>query len=133
DIITNEDDPAMAIRRKKDSSMVVGLRALKEGIGDGFVSAGNTGALLAGGMLIVKRIKGVDRAALASVYPNLNSISLLVDAGANVDSKPDYLRQFALMGSIYMENVMAINNPKVGLVNIGAEEGKGNQLVKEAY
>ena len=133
DIITNEDDPALAIRRKKDSSLVVGCKALAEGMGDGFVSAGSTGALLAGGLFIVKRIKGIERAALTTVYPTLNGISLLVDAGANVDCKPEYLQQFGLMGSIYMENVVGIKNPKVGLVNIGTEAGKGNQLAKEAY
>ena len=133
DVITNEDDPAFAIRRKKDSSMVVGMKALAEGKGDGFVSAGSTGALLAGGLFIVKRIDGIDRAALTSVYPTTNGLSLLVDAGANTDSKPEYLQQFGLMGSIYMEKVMGINNPKVGLANVGTEEGKGNELVKEAY
>lgn len=133
DIITNEDDPSIAIRRKKDSSMVVGFKALTEGLGDGFISAGSTGALLAGGIFIVKRIQGIERAALTSVYPTTKGISLLVDAGANVDCKPEYLNQFALMGSIYMENVMGNKNPRVGLVNIGIEEGKGNQLTKEAY
>ncbi|MBC8590478.1 phosphate acyltransferase PlsX [Wansuia hejianensis] len=133
DIITNEDDPALAIRRKKDSSMVVGLKALAEGKGDGFLSAGSTGALLAGGLFIVKRIRGIDRAALTTVYPTTNGMSLLVDAGANVDCKPEYLRQFGLMGSTYMENVLGRQNPKVGLVNIGTEVGKGNQLVKDSY
>lgn len=132
-IINNEDDPALAIRRKKDSSMVVGLRALDNGVGDGFLSAGSTGALLAGGLFIIKRIEGIDRAALASLYPHINGLSLLVDAGANVDCKPEYLKQFGVMGSIYMEHVMDINKPKVGLVNIGTEEGKGNTLTKEAY
>lgn len=133
DVITNDDDPAIAIRRKKDSSMVVGMKFLAEGLGDGFISAGSTGALLAGGLLIVKRIPGVERAALTSVYPTTQGISLLVDAGANIDCKPEYLKQFAVMGSIYMEKVMGIKSPKVGLVNIGTEEGKGNQLTKEAY
>ncbi len=133
DIITNEDDPALAIRRKKDSSLVVGLKALVDGLGDGFISAGSTGALLAGGLFIVKRIPGIDRAALTSVYPTSKGISLLVDAGANVDCKPEYLKQFSIMGSIYMERVMNRSNPSVGLVNIGVEEGKGNQLSKEAY
>nr|WP_300005395.1 phosphate acyltransferase PlsX [Tissierella sp.] len=133
DVITNFDDPAIAIRRKKDSSMVVGLKALKEGHGDGFLSAGNTGALLAGGLFIVKRIKGVKRAALTSIYPTSKGISLIVDAGANVDSKPEYLEQFGVMGSIYMENILQVDDPKVGLVSIGAEKGKGNQLVKDSY
>lgn len=133
DIISNEDEPTYAIRRKKESSMVVGLKALSDGLGDGFLSAGSTGALLAGGLFIVKRIKGVKRAALTTVYPNQTGFSLLVDAGANVDCKAEYLEQFALMGSIYMENVIGINKPKVGLVNIGSEEEKGNVLAKESY
>ena len=132
-IISNDEDPALAIRRKKDSSMVVGLRALEQGDADGFLSAGNTGALLAGGLFIIKRIPGIDRAALASVYPTVKGLSLLVDAGANVDCKAEYLNQFGIMGSIYMEQVMNINKPKVGLVNIGTEEGKGNMLTKDAY
>ena len=132
-VISNDDDPAMAIRRNKNSSLVVGLNALKDGLGDGFISAGSTGALLAGGLFIIKRIQGIDRAAITSVYPTSNGISLLVDAGANADCKPQYLKQFALMGSIYTENVLGKKNPKVGLVNIGTEEGKGNQLVKGAY
>ena len=133
DIITNDDDPAMAIRRKKDSSMVVGAKALVDGLGDGFLSAGSTGALLAAGIFIVKRIDGIDRAALSVMYPTLKGFSLLLDAGANVDCKPEYLHQFALMGSIYMENVMGIKSPTVGLVNIGTEKGKGNLLSKETY
>lgn len=133
DIITNFDDPALAIRRKKDSSMVIGLKALNDGLGDGFLSAGNTGALLAGGLFIIKRIDGIQRAALTSVYPTSNGISLIVDAGANVDSKPEYLEQFGIMGSVYMENILGKENPKVGLVSIGGEEGKGNKLVKESY
>lgn len=133
DVISNDEDPALAIRRKKDSSLVVGLKALTEGMGDGFISAGSTGALLAGGLFIVKRIAGIERAALTTIYPTSKGISLLVDAGANVDCKPEYLKQFGVMGSIYMENVMGKNNPKVGLVNIGVEESKGNQLSKESY
>ncbi len=133
DVITNDDDPALAIRRKKESSLVVGLKALVDGLGDGFISAGSTGALLAGGLFVVKRIPGIDRAALTSVYPTTKGISLLVDAGANVDCKPEYLKQFAIMASIYMEKVMKKHKPSVGLVNIGTEEGKGNQLSKEAY
>lgn len=131
--ISNEEEPVIAIRKKKDSSMVVGLKALTEGKGDGFVSAGNTGALLAGGLFIVKRIKGIDRAALATVYPTTKGISLLLDVGANVDCKPEYLKQFAIMGSIYSEKVLGVNSPQVGLANIGIEKGKGNTLVKEAY
>ncbi|CAK7020853.1 phosphate acyltransferase PlsX [Tissierella carlieri] len=133
DIITNDDDPAIVIRRKKDSSMVVGCKALADGIGDGFISAGSTGALLASGIFIVKRIDGIDRAALSVVYPTKNGFSLLLDAGANVDCKPEYLYQFALMGSVYMEKVMGIKSPTIGLVNIGIEKGKGNALSKETY
>lgn len=133
DVITNEDDPALAIRRKKDSSMVVGLKALKEDKGDAFISAGNTGAILAGGLFIVKRIPGVERAALTSIYPTLDGNKLLVDAGANVDSKAEYLRQFGIMGSIYMEHIGGIDKPKVGLINVGTEETKGNAVTKEAY
>lgn len=133
EVITNEDDPAMAIRRKKDSSLVVASKALVEGLGDGIISAGSTGALLAAGLFIVKRIEGIDRAALTVVYPTIDKFSLLVDAGANVDTKPEYLYQFALMGSIYMNKVMGIDSPTIGLVNIGSEKSKGNQLVRETY
>lgn len=133
EVINNEDDPAVAIRRKKNSSMVVGARALSEGLGDGFISAGSTGALLASGLFIVKRIEGIDRAALSVLYPTINKFSLLVDGGANVDCKPEYLYQFALMGSIYMEKVMGIDSPTIGLANIGSEKGKGNILTKETY
>lgn len=133
DVITNEDKPVMAIRRKKNSSMVVGLKMVKDKEGDAFISAGNTGALLTGGLLVVGRIKGIERAALAPVYPTKKGISLLIDAGANADCKAKYLQQFALMGSIYAEKVLSKKNPKVGLVNIGVEEGKGNELTKEAF
>lgn len=133
EVISNDEDPALAIRRKRNSSMVVGLKALSDGLGDGFLSAGSTGALLAGGLFIVKRIPGIERAAIATAYPTLLGLSLLVDAGANVDCKPEYLNQFGIMGSIYMEYVMNIESPKVGLVSIGKEEGKGNALTKEAY
>ncbi|NLJ98590.1 MAG: phosphate acyltransferase PlsX [Tissierellia bacterium] len=133
EVISNDEEPTIAIRRKKDSSMVVGLRALIAGKGDGFVSAGSTGALLAGGLFIVKRIKGIERAALTTVYPTTNGMSLLLDAGANIDCKPKYLEQFATMGSIYSERVLGVKDPKVGLANIGTEEGKGNALTKESY
>ncbi|NLY67003.1 MAG: phosphate acyltransferase PlsX [Tissierellia bacterium] len=133
DVITNDDEPALAIRRKKDSSMVVGLKALTENKGVGFVSCGSTGALLAGGLFIVKRIKGIERAALAAPYPTTKGMSLLIDSGANVDCKPEYLKQFAIMGSIYCEKVLGYRSPKVGLANIGTEEAKGNTIVKEAY
>lgn len=133
EFITNDEEPAMAIRRKKQSSMVIGLNLVKDKEADAFVSSGSTGALLTGGILIVKRIKGVDRAALAIPYPTKKGISLLLDAGANTDCKAKYLQQFAIMGSIYAERILGISNPKVSLVNIGIEEGKGNELSKEAY
>lgn len=133
DEISNQDDPAIAVRRKKNSSMVVGAKALADGLGDGFLSAGSTGALLASGLFIVKRIDGIDRAALTVLYPTLKGFSLLVDAGANVDCKPEYLHQFASMGSIYMEKVMGIQSPTIGLINIGVEKEKGNSLTKETF
>lgn len=133
EVITNDDDPAIAIRKKKNSSMVVGMKALAEGEGDGFISAGNTGALLAGGLFIIKRIEGIDRAALTTLYPTLNGVSILVDAGANVDSKPEYLKQFAIMGSAYMNQVLGLPEPRVALINVGTEKTKGNLLAKEAY
>jgi glycerol-3-phosphate acyltransferase PlsX len=133
DIITNEDKPVKAIRGKKNSSLVKGMNALREGYGDAFVSAGNTGALLSGGLFIVGRLKGVERPCLAPLFPNGNRFSLLMDAGANVDCKPVFLYQFAMMGKVYMEKVLNVKNPKIGLINIGAEEGKGNKLVNDTY
>jgi len=133
DIITNDEEPAMAIRRKKNSSMVIGLNLIKDNLGDAFISAGSTGALLSGGLLIVKRIKGIERAALTTVYPTKKGISILLDIGANTDSKPKYLHQFAIMGSIYSEKVLRKKSPIVGLINIGTEEGKGNLLTKETF
>ncbi|MGN0439024.1 MAG: phosphate acyltransferase PlsX [Lachnospiraceae bacterium] len=133
DEITCHDTPVNAIRQKKDSSMVVGLRMVKEGKADGIVSAGNSGALLVGGQVLVGKLKGIERAPLAPIVPNLEGVSLLIDCGANVDAKPSNLVQFAKMGSIYMENVVGIKNPRVGILNIGAEEEKGNALVKETY
>ncbi len=132
EVIKNEDKPVNAIRRKKDSSMVVGLDLVKKNEVVAFVSAGNTGALLAGSLFRIGRIKGVDRPVIAAVYPTSKGISLLVDAGANAECKPRNLLEFGLMGSIYMEKVMGIKNPSVGIVNIGSEEEKGTPLVKEA-
>lgn len=132
-VITDQDEPARAIRRKKDSSMVVGLNMLKEKKVDAFISAGNTGALLSGGLLIVKRIKGIERPALATVYPTKKGVSLLLDVGANAECKPKYLQQFALMGSIYSEKILNKKDPKIGLINIGVEKEKGNTLTKQAY
>ena len=133
DEITCHDAPVQAIRGKKDSSMVVGLRMVREGKADGFVSAGNSGAVLVGGQVLVGKMKGIERAPLAPIVPTLKGVSLLVDCGANVDAKPSNLVQFAQMGSIYMENALKIEHPTVGILNIGAEEEKGNALVKETY
>ena len=133
EVIATEEPPVNAIRRKKDSSIVVGMKLVKEGQADAFVSAGSSGAVLVGGQVIVGRIKGVERPPLAPLIPTEKGVSLLVDCGANVDARPSHLVQFAKMGSIYMENVVGIKNPKVGIVNIGAEEEKGNALVKETF
>ncbi len=133
DMITMEDSPVSAVRTKKDASMVVALRLVKEKAVDGLVCAGNTGALLAGATLLVGRIKGVERPALAPIIPTKKGGSLLIDCGANMDAKPSYLAQFARMGTVYLEECIGIKNPKVGLINIGAEEEKGNALTKEAF
>lgn len=133
DEITCHDAPVNAIRSKKEASMVVGLRMVKEGKADGFVSPGNSGAVLVGGQVLVGKMKGIERAPLAPIVPTINGVALLIDCGANVDAKPSNLVQFAKMGSIYMENVVGIKNPRVGIVNIGVEEEKGNALVKETF
>ncbi|MBS4539759.1 phosphate acyltransferase PlsX [Clostridium sp. D2Q-11] len=133
EIINTDEKPVAAIRRKKDSSMVKALKLVKDKEADAIVSAGSTGALLSGGLFVVGRIKGIDRPALSPVYPTEKGVSLLIDAGANVDCKPKNLQQFAIMGSIYAEKVLDINNPKVGLINIGDEESKGNELTKESF
>lgn len=132
EVIYTEEDPLEAIRGKKNSSMVVGLTALKNGEGDAFVSAGSTGALISGATLIVKRIKGIRRAALAPIMPSVNGCFLMVDAGANSECTAGFLKQFAIMGSVYMQRVMGIDAPRVGLVNIGTEEDKGTEVVKSA-
>ena len=131
--IEMEDQPTVAIRHKKDSSMVVGFRMLKEGEGDVFISAGNSGALLTGATLIVGRIRGIDRPALAGILPAYKSRLLLIDAGSNTNCKPINLLQFAQMSSIYLKNTFGIEHPAIGLLNIGTEETKGNDLVRESY
>ena len=131
--IEMEDIPTHAIKHKKDSSMVVGFRMLKEGDGDVFISAGNSGALLTGATLLVGRIKGIDRPALAGILPAYHSQLLLIDSGANTNCKPINLLQFAQMSSIYLRNTFGIEKPAIGLLNIGTEETKGNDLTKESY
>ncbi len=131
--IEMEDQPTVAIKHKKDSSMVVGFRMLKEGEGDVFISAGNSGALLAGATLLVGRIKGIDRPALAGILPAYKSRLVLMDCGANTNCKPMNLLQFAQMSTIYLRNTFGIEKPAIGLLNIGTEETKGNELVRESY
>ena len=133
EVIATEEPPVNAIRKKKDSSIVVGMNLVKNKEADAFVSAGSSGAILVGGQVIVGRIRGVERPPLAPLIPTENGVSLLLDCGANVDARPSMLVQFAKMGSVYMESVMGVKNPKVGIVNIGAEEEKGNALVKETF
>ena len=133
EVIETAEPPVMAIRRKKDSSIVKAMYMVKNGECDAFVSAGSTGAVLVGGQVIVGRIRGVERPPLAPLIPTEKGVSLLLDCGANVDARPSMLVQFAKMGSVYMESVMGVKNPKVGIVNIGAEEEKGNALVKETF
>ena len=132
-VIETAEPPVAAIRSKKDSSIVVGLSKVRRGEADAFVSAGSSGAVLVGGQAIVGRIKGIERPALAPLIPTKNGVALLIDCGANVDARASHLVQFARMGSIYMEDVLGISRPRVGIVNIGAEEEKGNALVKETF
>lgn len=134
EVILNEEPPTEAIKHKKDSSMVVGFNMLKSGEGDVLVSAGSTGAFMAGGLLLVGRIDGIDRPALCPILPTYDGRGfMLIDSGANTNCRPINMLQFAQMGSIYMNKVVGVEDPKVGLLNIGIEEGKGNELVKLAY
>ncbi len=133
DVITNDDKPVLAIRRKKDSSLVKALHAVKNKEADAIVSAGNSGALLSGATLILGRIGSLERPALAPFIPTDKGFALLLDAGANADCKPEYLLDFAIMGSIYSKQILNIEKPRVALLNIGAEEGKGNQLSIDTY
>ena len=133
DVITMEDEPMLAVRRKGDSSLMLGLKDVKAGLSNGFVSAGSTGALMLGSMVTLRCIKGISRPALAPVMPGLEAPFLLLDTGANADCQSEYLNLFGLMGSVYMNKVMGVPNPRVGLVNIGTEEEKGSKLYKEAH
>lgn len=133
EVIDMHESPMMAVRRKTESSMVKAMLAVKSGEAQAFVSAGSTGAVLAGGMTRVGRIRGMERPALATVFPGRHGLFMLIDCGANVDCQPRYLAQFGLMGKVYMEKVLGMKDPAVGLVNIGAEETKGNALSKETY
>ena len=133
EVITNHESPVMGVRKKTKSATVMGMLALRNHEVDGFVSAGSTGAVLAGGMFRLGRIPGVERPALAPMLPNGKGYFLLIDCGANVDCKPDYLAQFGVMGDAYMRGVMGIEKPRVGIINIGAEDEKGNELVKESF
>lgn len=132
--ITSEDEPVRAVRRKKNASMVLAANEVKEGRADACISAGNTGALMAAGLFIVGRISGIERPALAPTFPTIDGKGfIMLDVGANADAKPEHLYQYALMGSIYAKEVRGIDNPRVGLLNIGTEEQKGNELTKAAY
>ena len=133
EVIGMDESPMMAVRTKKDSSLVVAMNAVREGRAGAVVSAGSTGAVLAGGMFKIGRIKGIERPALAPVLPGLRKNFMLIDCGANVDCQPRYLLQFGLMGSVYMKSVLDVQDPKVGLVNIGAEEEKGDKLTRETH
>ncbi|MGQ4664585.1 phosphate acyltransferase PlsX [Metabacillus halosaccharovorans] len=134
EIIEGTDEPVRAVRRKKNSSMVLMANEVKEGKADGCISAGNTGALMTAGLLVVGRIEGIERPALSPTLPTLDGKGFLfLDVGANVDAKPEHLLQYAIMGSVYVEKVRGINNPRVGLLNVGTEDKKGNELTKQTF
>lgn len=133
EVISTNEAPVKAIRRKKDSSMVKALELVKEGKAQAVISAGSTGALMAGATFVLGRIKGINRVCLAPLLPGAKAPFMIADAGANVDCKAEYLVQFAMMGKVYFESVLGVKSPTVGLVNIGAEEEKGNELTKAAY
>ena len=133
EVIEMAEPPVNAIRKKKQSSLVIGMNMIKHQEADAIVTAGSTGATLVGGQVLVGRIKGIERPPLAPLVPTEKGVSLLIDCGANVDARPSHLEQFAQIGSIYMENIVGIKNPRVAILNIGAEEEKGNQLVKETF
>ena len=135
EVISNNESPAMAVRKKKDSSISKGMRMLKEGEVDAFISGGSTGALLSAGLLILGRIRGIKRPAIAAFFPKIgmNDTSLILDCGANAESRPEYLLQYGIMGSIFVEKVKGIENPEVMLLNVGAEEEKGDHLHKESF
>ena len=133
EVIETGEPPVQAISKKKNSSMYLGLKSLSEGTSDAFVSAGSTGALLVGGQIVAGRVKGVKRSPLAIVVPTLKGQSVIVDCGANVDARPEMLVQFAIMGSLYSKHILGVENPTVGLINIGTEEEKGNELTRSTY
>jgi phosphate acyltransferase len=133
EIIEMDEHPAAAVRRKKNASMVLALQLVRDGKAQGAVSAGNSGAMLAASLFTLKRIPGVDRPALGGVFPTKNGVCMIIDMGANTDCKPEFLQQFALMGSVYIERIFNVHNPRVGLLANGGEEGKGNQQVIETH
>ena len=133
EVISNHEEPAKAVRRKKGASVVVAAQMLKAGEGDAMLSMGNTGVLLSAGLLIVGRIRGILRPALGTILPTAKGPKMLIDAGANTNCKPENLVQFGLMGDVYMKNVIGTNEPSVGIMSIGEEEGKGDELTKKAY
>ena len=134
EVVDMHDDPATVVRKRKNSSMMIGLKMLADGLGDAFVSAGSTGALLTGATLLVKRVKGIRRAAMGPAMPNkAGSKTVILDCGANAECTPEFLLQFGLVGSVYAKKCLGVENPKIGLLNIGTEDSKGTQLQKDAY